>query len=251
MRTPFLAGNWKMHKTHAEALELASALKASVGTAADRTVAIFPPSTALAAVASELSGTTIVVGAQDAHEASSGAFTGAVSMGQVADVGATHVLCGHSERRSIFGDDDATVGRKVEAALAAGLQPILCVGETLEERDAGEVNAVVHRQIDGGLSSVDAALYPRLTIAYEPVWAIGTGRTATVDQAQEVHASIRAHLTGRFGDAADATQILYGGSVKPGNAAELMNAADIDGVLVGGASLDAESFTAIVNFDNQ
>jgi triosephosphate isomerase len=248
-RRPLLAGNWKMYKTRVEALALATGLRETVGSLDDRDVAVFPPLTALAGVLDALAGSSIGVGVQCGRPEPEGAFTGAVSMPQIADSGATLVLCGHSERRHVFGEKDEQVGAQVVAALAAGLTPYLCVGETIEERQAGDTWTTVERQLATGLAGVSDADVARCVIAYEPVWAIGTGHTATPEQAQEVHAAIRAWLRDRA-PGGEGLRVLYGGSVKPGNAAELMAAEDIDGALVGGASLDVESFSAIVRYDS-
>ncbi len=249
MRTPLLAANWKMYKTVAEAeafvlalLDLAEGVE--VGGVE---VVIAPPFTALSAVAAGVVDTGIGVAGQDLHAEAEGAFTGAISAGMLVEAGATHVIIGHSERRRLFGDTDDAVNRKTKAALAAGLIPIVCVGETLEERDGGEMPAVLTRQLRGGLDGLSAEQVGGLVVAYEPVWAIGTGRTASAAQAVEAHAHIRSTLGDAFGaDAADSCRILYGGSVKPGNVRELVAEADVDGALVGGASLDPESFHQIV-----
>jgi triosephosphate isomerase len=236
-----------MYKTRADAVALAAGLREAVGALDDRDVAVFPPLTALADVLRALEGSAIGVGVQCGRPEPEGAFTGAVSMPQIADSGATLVLCGHSERRQVFGETDEQIGAQVVAALAAGLTPYLCVGETIEEREADRTWAVVERQLVAGLAGVtDLA---RCVVAYEPVWAIGTGHTASPEQAQEVHASIRAWLRDRAPGGED-LRILYGGSVKPANAATLMAAGDIDGALVGGASLDVDSFAAIVRYDS-
>ena len=247
MRRPFIAGNWKMHKTIGECVQLAKLLKVKLADA-DLEVAICPPFTALAATAEVLRDSAVGVGGQSCHGEISGAFTGEVAAEMLADAGARYVILGHSERRQIFGETDESVNRRLLGALRAGLEPIVCVGETLDEREADQTFAVVERHVRGALSEHSAAALRNLTIAYEPVWAIGTGRTATPEQAQEVHAHIRGLLEGLFGgDFAAATRIQYGGSVKPNNASELMACPDIDGALVGGASLDAESFSAIVH----
>jgi triosephosphate isomerase len=242
-RRPLLAGNWKMNLNRDEARALATGLRETLGDLGDRDVAFYPPLTALPTVLEALEGSAIRVGGQAGHHESSGAFTGAVSMGQLKDAGASLVLCGHSERRHVFGETDEQIGLQVEAALAAGLEPTLCVGETIEEREAGQTWAVVERQLRTGLAKVAETL--AVTIAYEPVWAIGTGLTATPEQAQEIHGQIRAWLRER---GAENLRVLYGGSVKPSNVAELMAAEDIDGALVGGASLKVDSFAGIVNF---
>jgi triosephosphate isomerase len=246
-RTPILAGNWKMHGTTAEAKALAGGLAARVGGLADRSVVLAPPFTALATVMAAVAGTKIVVAAQNMHWADKGAFTGEVSPGMLLDLGVRHVILGHSERREIFGESDEIVRKKVEAALAHGLTTILCVGETLAERDAGRTLEVVARQVDVALRGLDAKIGERLVLAYEPVWAIGTGRVATREQAQEVHGEIRGLLRD-LGLPADRIAILYGGSVKPDNVDGLMAERDIDGALVGGASLEVESFTRIVEY---
>jgi triosephosphate isomerase len=249
MRTPLLAANWKMFKTIAEAEAFVLKLR-GLREGVDLSgveIVIAPPFTALSAVAAGVRGTGIGVAGQDLHWEAEGAFTGAVSAGMLVEAGATHVIVGHSERRRLFGDTDETVNRKTKAALAAGLVPIVCVGETLEERDGGEMPAVLTRQVRGGLDGLSAAQVGGLVLAYEPVWAIGTGRTATAAQAGEAHAHIRSTLGSLFGaDAAASCRILYGGSVKPGNVRELVAKADVDGALVGGASLDPESFHEIV-----
>ncbi|MFN8544614.1 MAG: triose-phosphate isomerase [Candidatus Binatia bacterium] len=249
-RVPLLAGNWKMHCTRAEATALARALAERVGRVTGREVLVAPPFTALEAVAAAIAGTAIRLAAQNVHWEAKGAFTGEISTAMLRDVGCTHVIIGHSERRQYFGETDETVAKRVGAALAAGLTPIVCVGETLAEREAGATAAVIQRQIAGGLAGRSAADLDRCVVAYEPVWAIGTGRTATPAQAQEVHAAIRAQLAG-LGGAALATRvrILYGGSVKADNVDTLMREPDIDGALVGGASLDVAAFARIVGFE--
>jgi len=246
MRTPFVVGNWKLHKTVGEAQALVTELKNQLGAVRDVAVGVAPSFTALHAVAKRLEDSTIVVAAQDCFWEEKGAWTGAVAPGMLVDVGCRWVIIGHSERRQHFGETDETVGKKVKAALAAGLGVIACVGETERQRDAGETFDVVDRHLDGVLAAGTPPL-DRLVIAYEPVWAIGTGRTATPAQAQEVHAHLRSRLRERLGDAAaDAIRLQYGGSVKASNAEALMREADIDGALVGGASLDAGEFVAIV-----
>jgi triosephosphate isomerase (TIM) len=246
-RTKFVCGNWKMFKTTGEARDLVRALAPLVADLAGRVeVAVAPPFTALAATAEALRGTPIALAAQNVHWEAQGAFTGEVSVGMLADVGVKHVIVGHSERRQLFGETDAGVQRKAAAVLKAGLLPIVCVGETLQEREAGQTLEVVSRQVRGALDGLAAADVARLTLAYEPVWAIGTGKTATTAQAQEVHAAIRRLLAGMVGAAAEQVRIQYGGSVKPDNAAELMAQPDVDGALVGGASLKAPDFSQIV-----
>ena len=246
-RQKFVCGNWKMHKTVAEAVALVQELRAGLGDAASKVqVAVAPPFTALHAAAQAAKGTGIEVAAQDVYWEKQGAFTGEVSAPMLAEVGCQHGIVGHSERRQLFGETDDTVRRKVVALLAAGVRPIVCVGETLQEREAGRTLEVVERQVRQGLAGVSVEDLGRITIAYEPVWAIGTGRTATSAQAQEVHLAIRNLLRQIGAPVADAIRIQYGGSVKPENAAELMAQPDVDGALVGGASLKAQDFVAIV-----
>ena len=247
MRTPVLAANWKMHKTIAEAVAFTEAFVPLAADASHAEIVVAPPFTALAAVAAACHGSNVAAAGQDVHWADQGAFTGEVSVAMLAEAGASHVIVGHSERRQLFGETDETVNRKVQAALAGGLLPIVCVGETLDQREAGETEVVLDRQVAGSLSGLDAAQIGTIIVAYEPVWAIGTGRTATPEQAQAAHAHIRARLAGLADDeAAGRCRLLYGGSVKPGNAAELAARPDVDGALVGGASLDPESFARIV-----
>jgi triosephosphate isomerase (TIM) len=242
--TPLIAGNWKMHKTLAEARDLARAIVQGVNPQSRAEVVLAPPYTALAAVAAELAGSPVLLAAQDTFWEEKGAFTGAIAPGMLADVGCTYVIVGHSERRQFFGDTDDTVNRKVKAVLAAGLRPMVCVGETLPEREAGRTLAVVETQVRQGLAGFPASEWERLVIAYEPVWAIGTGKTATPQQAQEVHRLIRGLLPEVVGT--DAIRILYGGSVTPDNAATLLSEPDINGALVGGASLTAALFLPII-----
>jgi triosephosphate isomerase (TIM) len=249
MRTPLIAGNWKMYKTVGEAVALVEALLRGLGDTADREVLVCPPFTALHAVAPVLLGTPIALGAQDMFYEEQGAYTGAISPLMLRDVGCTYVIVGHSERRQIFGEDDALVNRKLRAALSHGLRSILCVGETKPQRDAGQAEPVVVGQLRAGLAGVDAAALASVVIAYEPVWAIGTGDTATPGDAQAMHATLRRTLADLYGaEAAAQVRIQYGGSVKPDNVDELMAQPDIDGALVGGASLTAESFLRIVGF---
>lgn len=242
-RRPLVAGNWKMHKTVAEARGFCEALAGMVDPAAPVDVAVCPPFTALQASAEALAGTAIAVYAQNVHEAASGAHTGEVSAAMLLDVGADGALVGHSERRAA-GDTDAQVAARVRAGIDAGLIVVMCCGESLDTRRAGETEAWITRQVREGLAQATAADIDRLVIAYEPIWAIGTGETATPDQAQEACAIVRAVA----GGVVDGQQlrVLYGGSVNPGNAAELMACPDVDGALVGGASLEPESFAAIV-----
>lgn len=246
--TPLIAGNWKMNKTVAEALALVRELRGLVSMVRDQVeIAVCPPFTALSPVAKALEGSNIELGAQSCYWEASGAFTGEVAPPMLAEVGCTYVIVGHSERRQYFGETDETVNRRARAALKHALAPIVCVGETLVEREAGKTLAVVERQVRGGLSGFTAEDAKRLVVAYEPVWAIGTGKVATTAQAQEVHAHIRRLLAELFGQPlAAGVRIQYGGSVKPDNAADLMSQPDIDGALVGGASLKADDFAKIV-----
>ncbi len=249
MRKPFVAGNWKENTDSQSSVALAKAVAAgSTDVAGERvSVAVIPPFVYLQAVAKAVSSSAVAVGAQDVYFEQKGAFTGEISPAMLKDVGCTYVLCGHSERRHVIGESDALVGKKVTASIAGGLLPILCVGELLEERDAGKMEQVVERHLRTGLAGLDAEKVSAVTIAYEPVWAIGTGRTATPQQAQEVHQFIRGLLAKMYNkDLAGELRILYGGSVKPDNARELMAQADVDGLLVGGASLKAEDFLKII-----
>ena len=241
-----------MYKTVADSVSTALALKPLVANANHCEVIIAPVFTALKSVADRLEGSNIKVSAQDcASEKAEGAFTGEVAAFMIKDAGCSHVIIGHSERRQYFSDTDQIVSKKAQAALEAGLIAIVCVGETLDQRDRGKALDVVKEQIVGSLSGLTASDLARIIVAYEPVWAIGTGRTATPEQAQEMHAFIRRVFAERHSpDAADALRILYGGSVKPDNVAGLMKQADIDGALVGGASLNAESFAKIVNYND-
>ena len=245
-RTPFIAGNWKLHKTLQEAKQLTKELIQGLSKVRDVEVGIAPVFTALSSIASEVRDAGIRLAAQNCHWEESGAWTGEVSPSLLKDAGCSHVILGHSERRQHFHDTDEHISKRLRAALGASLEVILCVGETEQERDSDKTFAVVETQLAGCLASCPAAALQKITIAYEPVWAIGTGRTATPGQAQEVHAHIRAWLRERFGAIAEAIRIQYGGSVKPTNAGELLSQPDIDGALVGGASLDAQSFLAIV-----
>jgi triosephosphate isomerase len=243
-RTPYLAANWKMHKTVAEAAAFVDALLPRIA-ATQHDVVICPPFTALSAVVERRYGTAVKVAAQNMHEAGSGAYTGEVSAQMLVELDVEAVVLGHSERRQLFGETDEALARKVPAALAADLEPILCVGETEEARDADQTEAVLESQLQADLAEVSSADIARVVIAYEPIWAIGTGRTATPEQAEEAIAFIR-DVVRRRGAAADEVRILYGGSVKPGNAAELLGRQEIDGALVGGAALDPDDFAAIV-----
>jgi len=251
MRTSLIAGNWKMHGTPVQATNLIVSLKRLLSDVRDREILVAPPFPALATVAAHLLRTHFFLGAQNMHWEDQGAFTGEVAGPMLREVGCTHVILGHSERRHQFGETDEGVARKIQAALRNKLTPIVCVGETLEQREAEETLAVIHRQVEGALSSLDTAAMQGLVVAYEPVWAIGTGKVATPEQAQEVHIAIR-EILARLGGPAVAgdVRILYGGSVKPDNIDELMRQADVDGALVGGASLKAEDFARIVRFRN-
>jgi triosephosphate isomerase len=245
-RSEIVAGNWKMHKTQAEGVQLAASVVSGLGAGSARKVVLCPPYTALAGVAGALQGSPVALGAQNVHWEDSGAFTGEISAPMLAALGCSYVIVGHSERRALFGETDENVARKLRAVAAGGMIPILCVGETLEGRRSGDTERVVTGQLRGALDGWASRGGDDLIIAYEPVWAIGTGVTANPDQAQEVHRLVRDFLEGAFGaGVAAATSILYGGSVKPANAAELLGMRDIDGALVGGASLDAESFLGI------
>jgi triosephosphate isomerase (TIM) len=249
MRIPLIAGNWKMYKTIGEAVALVESLVQGLGDATGREVLVCPPFTALHAVASVLQGTPIGLGGQDLFYEAQGAYTGAISPVMLRDAGCTYALVGHSERRQIFGEGDALINRKLRAALGHQLRPILCVGETKPQRDAGQAESSVIGQLRAGLADVEAAALGSVVIAYEPVWAIGTGDTATPADAQGMHATIRRTLADLYGaEVAQQLRIQYGGSVKPDNVDELMAQPDIDGALVGGASLTAESFLRIIGF---
>ncbi len=247
MRVPFIAGNWKMNMTRDSGVSLVRGLIDALSGVDKVDVAVCPPSVYLADIAKALAGSRIGLGAQNMYHEKEGAFTGEVSGAMLCDIGCRYVILGHSERRQFFGDTDASVNRKTIAALGVGLTPIVCVGETLQEREAGSTQKVIDTQCRGSLASLTADQAGKLVIAYEPVWAIGTGKTATPEQAEEVHAQIRALLGEMFGSTtAESIRIQYGGSVKADNAAELMRKPNIDGALVGGASLKADGFAAIV-----
>jgi triosephosphate isomerase len=249
MRRPLIAGNWKLHKTLAESLELVDGLRQAVAGVADVDIVVAPVYTALSRVTEALSGSNIAVAAQNCYPEPRGAFTGEVSPALLKDAGCRYVIVGHSERRQLFGESNAFINRKVKAALLEGLTAILCIGETLEEREAGRMFEILTSQVKEGLMDVAQAEVARVVVAYEPVWAIGTGRTATDDQAQEAHAFIRNQLAGLYGrPTAASIRILYGGSVKPDNVDGLMAQPDVDGTLVGGASLKAADFARIVHF---
>ena len=247
MRIPFIAGNWKMFKTVQEAVVFVKELKSVVKEVTDVEIVVAPPFTAVHAVAEAARNSNIGVSAQDVYWEREGAFTGEIAPGMIKEAGAAYVIVGHSERRRLFEETDPIVSRKTMAALAAGLTPIVCIGETLDERERDETFTVLDRQITLGLDQLTAEQIAALVVAYEPVWAIGTGRTATSAQAGEAHAHIRKRLRQWFGgDAAEHCHIIYGGSVKPENIRELIAQPDVDGALVGGASLDLTSFAAIV-----
>ena len=247
MRKKIVAGNWKMNMTTAEATALVNAVKEDLANFRDVEVVLCPPFTALATVSELVHDTHLDLGAQNMHWAKSGAYTGEISAGMLRELYCHYVILGHSERRQYFGETDAIVNRKTQAALASSLHPIVCVGETLQEREAGRVEEVITTQVQGSLAGLSAKELLDSVIAYEPVWAIGTGKTATSDQAQEVHALIRQILTQAYdATVAQGVRIQYGGSVKPSNAKELFSMPDIDGGLIGGAALDAKSFIDIV-----
>jgi triosephosphate isomerase len=252
MRKPIIAGNWKLYKTISEARELVTKLKQDLADVSDREIIIAPVFTALAPLAAEVAGSNIQLAAQNCHPAESGAFTGEVAALLLKDAGCTSVIVGHSERRQLFGETDAFINAKIKAVLAAGMQVIFCVGETLEERESGEMFDVLTRQVRDGLNGLDSHAMSNVVIAYEPVWAIGTGKVASAEQAQDAHVFIRGLLAGLFaGQVEEQTRILYGGSVKPDNVDGLMAQEDIDGALVGGASLKADDFIRIVRFTRQ
>lgn len=245
-RRRIVAGNWKMYKTRREGRALVEEiLTGAADLPCDVHLLVFPPATAMAAVAEKCAGTRIEVGGQNLHPEPEGAFTGEISARMILEAGATHVLIGHSERRHIFGEQDELLARKLRSALEAGLRPVFCVGETLEERDSGRTEEVLGAQIAAGLTGLKPGDLGTLILAYEPVWAIGTGRTATANQARDAHAFLRRRLEAGWGAEGRQVPVLYGGSVKPENAAELMGQQDVDGVLVGGASLNGGAFVQI------
>jgi len=246
-RKKLMAGNWKMNKTAADAAALIKDIAFNVGQRGDVDVVVCPPFTALETAAAALEGSVVKLGAQNMHPEASGAYTGEISAPMLRSLFVTHVILGHSERRTYFGETDAFINLKLLAALKNQLRPILCVGESLAEREAATTLKVIQGQVERGLEGVSKELAPSIVVAYEPVWAIGTGKVATSDQAQEVHAYIRGLLSKLFGDAAaQRVRILYGGSMKPSNAAELLGQADIDGGLIGGASLESRSFLDLI-----
>jgi triosephosphate isomerase len=246
MRRPVIAANWKMYKTVREAEAFVDAFLPRVAGARDVEIVLAPPFPALAAVGRRLAGSAVALAAQNVNPEKQGAFTGEVSAPMLLDVGCAWCIVGHSERRTLYGESDAFVARKAAALLEHGIRPIVCVGETLEQRERGRTEAVVQEQLAASLAAVPAERAAEVVVAYEPIWAIGTGKTATPDLAQQVHALIRSALSERFGGLAERIRIQYGGSVKPDNAASLLAQKDIDGALVGGASLEPESFAQIV-----
>ena len=249
MISPLIVGNWKMHKTIAEGIAFVAHLRVRLKETTDRKIVLAPPFTVLYALAEALRETEIDLAAQNVWDCDEGAFTGEVSPSMLVDAGCCYVIVGHSERRALFGEDDRLINRKLKAALQAGLQPILCIGETLSERLAGQTFAVVERQLKEGLKDISAAEAAQLVLAYEPVWAIGTGQTASPEQAAAVHVYIRGVAGGAYGEAfSGSLPVLYGGSVNPANIKALMAQQDINGVLVGGASLDVDSLARIVEF---
>jgi triosephosphate isomerase len=248
MRHPFIAGNWKMFKTVHDTVVYVKEFRSLVKDIEDVEIVVAPPFTALHASAEAARNSPIGVAAQNLHWEREGAFTGEISGPMIKEAGAEYVIIGHSERRTLFGETDQSVNRKIGAGIAAGLVPIVCIGETLKEREAGETLSVLDRQIKTGFDGITGEQVGALVVAYEPVWAIGTGRTATADQAQEAHAHIRQRLRQWFGaPAADECHVIYGGSVKPDNTKDLISQPDVDGALVGGASLDIKSFFEIVS----
>ncbi|HHI02586.1 MAG: triose-phosphate isomerase [Candidatus Zixiibacteriota bacterium] len=247
MRQIIIAGNWKMNKTNTEALELIQGLLAHVGDDKNARMVVCPPYTALSDISRAIEGSKIYLGAQNVYFEESGAYTGEIAPSMLLTIGVTYVIIGHSERREYFSETDSIVNDKVKLALKTGLIPIVCVGEKLEDRENGKTEEVVGAQIDGSLEGLDSERMKEVVIAYEPVWAIGTGKTASPEMAQDVHWFIRKRLHDKFGDVADEVSILYGGSMKGSNAAELIAQPDIDGGLIGGASLKAEEFLKIIN----
>ncbi len=247
-RNYVIAGNWKMYKTNSEALQLANQIKIKTTDIKKTKMVICPPATALSVVNEVIKDSSVALGAQNLYWEKEGAFTGELSPGMIKSTGATYAIIGHSERRQYFGETDETVNKKIKAALENGLNPIVCVGESLEEREANITSKIVSRQISGALDGLDAAEAAKLIIAYEPIWAIGTGKTATPEQAQEVHKIIRDLIRSLYNDqVADGMVIQYGGSVKPENAQILLSQPDVDGALVGGACLKADSFSEIIH----
>jgi triosephosphate isomerase len=250
VRRPIFVANWKLHKTRPEAVAFARGFRALVSGVDTVDIALAPPFTALDCLGGALADTPVMLAAQNVHPEPGGAFTGEIAAGMLAELGCRYAIVGHSERRSLFGESDAFIARKAAALLEHAIRPIVCVGESLAEREAGDTLAVLESQLQGSLAEVPAGRAADLVIAYEPVWAIGTGRTATPEIAQEAHAFLRDQLRRRFGETGAAIQIQYGGSVKAENVSALMAQPDIDGALVGGASLDPESFSKIVRFEH-
>jgi triosephosphate isomerase (TIM) len=251
LRRPVIAGNWKMYKTRAETRAFFEAFRPLVAHSSHCDVIVAPPFTALATAVEAAHGSAIEVAAQNMHDATEGAFTGEICAGMIVETGCRGVIIGHSERRQYFGETDESVNRKTRSALAAGLTAIVCVGETLGEREKNHTESVLRRQFEGGFAALTPAEFSRILLAYEPVWAIGTGKTSTPDMAAQAHAFLRSIAADRFtSDVASRLRILYGGSVKPANVRELMAEEEIDGALVGGASLDAQSFASIVNWQS-
>lgn len=249
MRKPILAGNWKMYKTTQEAKALVEGLASRVGKLTDREVVVCPPFTSLAVAAESIKGSNLKLGAQNMYWEDKGAFTGEIAPGMLKDAGCVYVIIGHSERRQYFGETDGTVNKKTKKAFQSGLLPIVCIGETLAEREGNKTFQVLERQVREGMSGLSNEEANKIVVAYEPVWAIGTGKTATPQQAEEAHKFIRQKLGEIYSPSiAEEIRILYGGSVKPDNCKELMGLANIDGALVGGASLEVESFSKIVNY---
>jgi triosephosphate isomerase len=251
MRRPILAANWKMHLTRPEARDFVADFLPRVADASAAEIVIAPPYPLLDCVGQCLAGSAVSLAAQNVHPAERGAFTGEVAVAMLVEIGCRYVIVGHSERRALFGESDAFVASKAAALLSHGLLPIVCVGETLEDRESGRTFDVLGAQIDGSLAEVPGERAAEIVVAYEPVWAIGTGRTATPEIAQQTHAFVRERLRERFGGAGDRIRIQYGGSVKPENIGVLMSQPDIDGALVGGASLEPASFAKIVHFESQ
>jgi triosephosphate isomerase len=249
MRVPVIAGNWKMYKTIAETEQFFRDFLPQAANSAHCEIAIAPPFTAIPKAVELTRGSRVGISGQDIYWEKQGAFTGEVAAAMLAEAGCRYTIIGHSERRQYFGETDETVNKKLQAALAAGLQPIVCIGELLQQREAGQTEAVLRQQVDAGLAGLTSEQLTRIIVAYEPVWAIGTGRTATPDMAEQAHRFIRSLVSSRLGkESAAGLRILYGGSVKPDNIKGLMAQPDIDGALVGGASLDAKGFASIVNF---
>jgi triosephosphate isomerase (TIM) len=247
MRRPFIAGNWKMNTNRASAVALAEAVAKKAESLDGVDVAVCPPSCYLDVVGRAIAGSKVALGAQNVYHEKDGAYTGELSVAMLVDLGCKYVILGHSERRHILGETDAAINKKVHAVLATGLLPIVCVGELLAEREAGETLSVVQSQFDGSLAGLSAEQMLKVVIAYEPVWAIGTGKVATPQQAEDVHLALRKIVAQRYnGPVADSVRVQYGGSVKPENAAELLKQPDIDGALVGGASLKADQFLGII-----